>query len=216
MKVIQTWDDGIVDDVRLVEILRGHNARATFCLNPGLYGRERSLGWIHENKEVWRLSIGELPHVYEGLEVCSHSMTHPYLTHLPAELLDWEVTASRDMLQEIFRKPVLGFCYPFNTWNEVVKAALRSAGYLWARGGHDNAGLFPPRDPLEFNFSCHFLSPDFWPMFDAAKERNSVFSFWGHSFEMANDAMWQDFEGTLKKISEDQDAEWSFVNDLFV
>ena len=110
MKVIQTWDDGLVDDIRLVEILRRHNARATFCLNPGLYSRERTLGWIHENRGVWRLSAGELSDVYGGFEICSHSMTHPYLSDVPAELLDWEVGASRDMLQEIFRKPVLGFC----------------------------------------------------------------------------------------------------------
>ena len=56
MKVIQCWDDGIVDDVRLTDILRRYNAKATFSLNPGLNLEERSFGWIHESREVWRLA----------------------------------------------------------------------------------------------------------------------------------------------------------------
>jgi hypothetical protein len=216
MKVIQCWDDGIGDDVRLIDILRRYNARATFSLNPGLNLEERSFGWIHEGREVWRLSRGELPDVYDGFEICSHSMTHPCLTEVSADQLDWEVGASRDILQGIFKKSVLGFCYPFNAYNQVVKAALRSAGYIWARGGQDDESVFPPRDPFEFNFSCHFLSSDFWPKFKMAKERDGVFSFWGHSCEMISEAMWHDLEGMIERIASDASAEWSFINDLFI
>lgn len=216
MKVIQCWDDGIVDDIRLTEILRRDNAKATFSLNPGLNREERSFGWVHEGREVWRLAAGELPDVYDGFEICSHSMTHPCLTEVSADQLAWEVGASRDILEGIFKKTVLGFCYPFNAHGETVKAALRSAGYLWARGGQHDEGIYPPRDPLEFNFSCHFLSSDFWPMFNDAKGRNAVFSFWGHSCEIKNEHMWHDFEEMIGKITSDASAEWSFINDLFV
>ncbi len=44
MKVIQCWDDGIADDVRLTGILRRYSAKATFSLNPGLTLEERSVG----------------------------------------------------------------------------------------------------------------------------------------------------------------------------
>jgi peptidoglycan/xylan/chitin deacetylase (PgdA/CDA1 family) len=216
MKVIQCWDDGIVDDVRLTHILRGCNAKASFSLNPGLNLEARSFGWLHEGREVWRLSAGELPDVYDGFEICSHSMTHPWLTDVSAERLAWEVGASRDILEDIFKKSVLGFCYPFNACDETVKAALRSAGYIWARGDQNDEGLFPPCDPLEYNFSCHFLSSDFWPRFEIAKERDGVFSFWGHSCELRNEAMWQDFEVIIEKISSDASAEWSFITDLFI
>jgi peptidoglycan-N-acetylglucosamine deacetylase len=216
MKVIQCWDDGIVDDVRLADILRRYNAKATFSINPGLNLEERSFGWIYESREVWRLSIGELPDVYDGFEICSHSMTHPHLTEVSVERLDWEVETSRHILQEIFKKPVLGFCYPFNAYNEMVKAALRSARYIWARGGKDGESIFPPRDPFEFNFSGHFLSFDFWPRFNIAKERNGIFSFWGHSCEIKNEAMWHDFEAMIEKMSSETNVEWSFINDLFI
>ena len=48
MKVIQSWDDGLVSDIRLIELLRRYQAKATFCLNPGLYQENRSFGWMHE------------------------------------------------------------------------------------------------------------------------------------------------------------------------
>ncbi|MEN6321252.1 MAG: polysaccharide deacetylase family protein [Syntrophaceae bacterium] len=216
MKVIQCWDDGIVDDIRLSHILRRYNARGTFCLNPGLYHKERSRGWIHEDKEIWRLSIDELPDVYNGLEICSHSMTHPNLTVISSDHLYWEVTESRNVLQDIFKKPVLGFCYPFNSYNNSVKAAVRSAGYVWARGSHIQESIFPPVDHFEFHFSCHFLSPDFWPLFNNAKKINSVFSFWGHSYELLNETMWRSFEETIEKISSDPETMWSFIADLFI
>ena len=216
MKVIQCWDDGIVDDIRITNILRRYDAKATFSINPGLNLEGRSFGWVYEGREVWRLSVGELPDVYEGFEICSHSMTHPCLTDISADQLGWEVGASRDILQGIFKKAVLGFCYPFNAYNDRVKAALRSAGYIWARGGQNDEGVFPPGDPFEFNFSCHFLSFDFWTRLKTAKERDGVFAFWGHSCEIRNEDMWQDFEVLIAKISADANVEWSFITDLFV
>jgi peptidoglycan-N-acetylglucosamine deacetylase len=91
MKILQSWDDGPVSDIRLIEILRRYQAKATFCLTPGLYQENRSFGWVHEKTEVWRLGLHELADVYHGFEICSHSMTHPYLTDLPADRLDWEL-----------------------------------------------------------------------------------------------------------------------------
>jgi peptidoglycan/xylan/chitin deacetylase (PgdA/CDA1 family) len=215
MKVIQCWDDGLVSDIRLADILRRHQAKAAFCLNPGLYQKERSFGWVHENTEVWRLSINELHDVYDGFEICSHSMTHPYLTDLSPDKLNWEIMSSRDRLEDIFQKPVLGFCYPFNTYNESIIRAVRSAGYFWARGNQHQDHVYPPSDPLEFHPSCHIFNCDFWTKYDGVKKNNGVFFFWGHSYELINQSAWDYYEGTIDRISSDPEAEWSFVHDLF-
>ena len=87
---------------------------------------------------------------------------------------------------------------------------------IWARGGQNDESVFPPRDPFEFNFSCHFLSFDFWTRLKIAKERDGVFSFWGHSCEIKNEDMWQDFEALIEKMSSEANIEWSFITDLFV
>jgi len=215
MKIIQSWDDGIVSDIRLTEILRRYQAKASFCLTPGLYQENRSCGWVHENQEVWRLAIHELTGVYHGFEICSHSMTHPYLTDLPSEQLDWELQASKHLLEEIFQQPVRGFCYPFNVYNDFVKEAVRRAGYQWSRGSQEWNVVFPPADPLEFHPCCHFLDGDFWRKYELQQNTGSPFFFWGHSYELKVEAMWADFEAMIKRISSDPDAEWVFAGDLF-
>ena len=216
MKIIQSWDDGLVSDIRLIEILRRTQAKATFCLNPGLYQENRSFGWVHENREVWRLSIHELVDVYNGFEICSHSMTHPCLTDLSGDQLHWELQTSRHVLEDKFQKPVPGFCYPFNAYNDFVKDAVRSAGYKWARGNQPLENTFPPIDPLEFHPCCHFLDQDFRQKYDQQRKRDSVFFFWGHSCELIDETMWESFEGMINRISSDPEAEWFFVADLFV
>ena len=38
IKVAQCWDDGVYTDIKLIEILRKYNAKATFNLCPGTAG----------------------------------------------------------------------------------------------------------------------------------------------------------------------------------
>jgi len=40
IKVAQCWDDGVATDIRLIEILRKYNAKATFNLCPGIMAEE--------------------------------------------------------------------------------------------------------------------------------------------------------------------------------
>lgn len=215
MKIMQSWDDGIVSDIRLTEILRRYQVKASFCLTPGLYQKNRSWGWMDDDREVWRLARHELIDVYQGFEICSHSMTHPYLTDLPADRLDWELQTSKHILEEIFQRPVRGFCYPFHACNDFVKEAVHRAGYQWARGRELPDGLYSCADPLELHPCCHVLDDDFWGKYERCKSRNGLFFFWGHSYEMKDEAMWAGFEAMIERISLDFDAEWVFAGDLF-
>jgi peptidoglycan-N-acetylglucosamine deacetylase len=214
VKIVQSWDDGPVSDIRLIEVFRCHQAKASFCLNPGLHNNARSFGWRHENSEVWRLSSRELRHVYEGFDICSHSMTHPFLTDISSDQMQWEIKASKQILEDIFYKPVNGFCYPFNAYNDFVKNMVRASGYKWARANQHHEETFPPADPFEFHPSCHFLDHDFWDKYDRLKLVNGVFFFWGHSYELINESMWHDIGEKIKGISLDPDAEWFSLDEL--
>ena len=48
MTVVQCWDDGVTTDLRLAEILRKHNAKATFNLNAGLHEAKSKPSWIYQ------------------------------------------------------------------------------------------------------------------------------------------------------------------------
>lgn len=215
LKVLQSWDDGVVDDIQLIELLRRRQAKATFNINPGLHKRQRSLSWRYGDKEVWRLGEDELTTVYAGFEIANHSLSHPNLPDLPPADLEREIRESRLILQDWFQQPVQGFCYPFGSFNPAVKEAVRTAGHTYARTVHECDPVFPPADPFEFGVSCRFADPVFWDRYEHAKSGRGIFFFWGHSYELTNAAMWADLDNKIARISADPEAEWINIEALF-
>lgn len=215
MRVAQSWDDGVADDVRLTEMLRRYAAPATFNLNPGLHQRRRSCSWRYGDKEVWRLGRDELAEVYAGFAIANHSLTHPYLPDLSPPDLEREIRDSRCLLQDWFDQPVRGFCYPFGAFTPAVKDALCTAGHVYARTVVEVEPAFPPLDALELGVSCRFTDPAFWTRYERAKAVNGAFFFWGHSYELLDEAMWADLEGKIAAISADPAAEWVSLETLF-
>jgi peptidoglycan-N-acetylglucosamine deacetylase len=217
MKILQSWDDGIIDDVRLVELLRKYNATATFNLNIGLNENERVLGWNHRGqKDVWRLGRKEMPELYEGFEIAGHSMTHPRLTQCSDDQIQSEIYESRKILQDMFNQSITGFCYPFGDFDEKLKDILKDAGYTHARGIERADNVFPPKDPFEFNPHCHFKDENFYSIYENAKKEGSeYFFFWGHSYEFFNENMWSEFEQKLQIFVNDSSNEWYNISRLF-
>lgn len=215
MKAVQSWDDGVVDDIRLTDLLRRYGATATFNLNPGLHRSQRSFGWKHDDKDVWRLGQDELVSVYAGFEIANHSLNHPYLPDLSSVELDREVRDSRRILQDWFQQPIRGFCYPFGGVNPAVKGAVCAAGHVYARTVNERDPVFPPSDPFEFGVSCRFQEPAFWSRYERAKASGGVFCFWGHSYELTTEAMWADLEEKIARISADPATEWASLETLF-
>jgi peptidoglycan/xylan/chitin deacetylase (PgdA/CDA1 family) len=214
MKIVQCWDDGVTSDIRLCNLLRKFGAKASFNLNPGLYGEHRGSGFEFEGTNVLRLSLSELRDVYDGFTIANHTISHPFLTELSPEQIFQEINDGRKQLQDIFQQPVEGFAYPFGKWNEASLDALRKTGHLYARTVTDKAQCYPPKDPMEFHATCHFRDERFWQYYEQAKACG-VFYFWGHSFEMTTESRWRAFEKKLERIAQDATTEWSDLPELF-
>ncbi|MFZ4538928.1 polysaccharide deacetylase family protein, partial [Propionivibrio sp.] len=214
MVVVQCWDDGVVTDVRLIDIFRRHGAKATFNLNAGLHEKHRQLGWIYEGREVGRLGWDEMKEVYQGFVIANHSLTHPHLEQLEREVARREIAEGREKLQQFFGQRVLGFAYPFGTYSEEIMQLVRETGHVYARTTANVDFPFPPENAMLFHPCCHFLAPDLWSRYERAKA-SGVFYFWGHSYEMITDSMWREFEEIIKRISADPDSCWGDVADLF-
>ena len=226
--VTQSWDDGVTDDVRLVELLHKHKAKATFNLiGDGYKAQRHDTQWRYQNgKSVVMLALSELPALYRDFEVASHSLNHPHLDELPADLLTWELTESRRRLEDLFQRPIRGFAYPYGSYNDAVKEEVRRHGYVYGRTaipgpeyvdwpGPAPQYTFPPADPMEFGTTTHQLSPKFWEEFERSKTLGGLFHFWGHSYEFLTDAMWHDFEEKLIRLNADPAVRWVTNLELF-
>ncbi|MDA1044751.1 MAG: polysaccharide deacetylase family protein [Verrucomicrobia bacterium] len=217
MKVMQCWDDGDVDDIRLVEILKRHQAKATFNINPGGSKSERRMGHDFGGRyKVWRLALDEMPDVYRGFCIGGHSMTHPDLTAIDPKSALAELVDCKAYVAEHFDQTEFGMAYPGGNFNDAVKVLVRQAGYHYARTTLNVEHTLNTDDPMVLHTHCHFLNPDFWPKYLAAQQADRDFYFWGHTFELMNDdRRWDELEAMQARISEDPQSEWIDVIDLF-
>ncbi|MDQ8194626.1 polysaccharide deacetylase family protein [Coraliomargarita sp. SDUM461004] len=217
LKVVQCWDDGVNDDIRLIGILRKHGAKASFNLNPATHGELRQ-GAYNERwgKRIERLARHELNDVYAGFTIANHSMTHPWPTQIP--LADWrtEVVDARKILQDWFQQEILGFVYPYGDCDAATADVVREAGHLYARTTKNATPCMPVADPMMLHADCHFHNERFWDLYEQAKTSEAgVFYFWGHSYELCTEAEWDAFDAKIARISADGDAEWAELPDLF-
>jgi peptidoglycan/xylan/chitin deacetylase (PgdA/CDA1 family) len=217
IRIVQCWDDGNVEDIRLCEILRAAGARATFNLNAGLHGGQRSFSHRHtDGRDILRLAKSELIATYAGFTIANHSLTHPWANQIPLEQWRIEVNDGRKQLQDIFGQEVRGFAYPYGLKSAELAETVREAGHSYARTCDNATPCFPPADPMFFPTDCHFAAPDFWQRYEKAKAAGSpVFYFWGHSYEFVTEADWQAFPEKLARFNADPDAAWADLPDLF-
>jgi peptidoglycan/xylan/chitin deacetylase (PgdA/CDA1 family) len=67
-----------------------------------------------------------------GLEIGSHTATHPILTGLGSDRVRRELTESRERIAAELGRPVDLFCYPNGAFNDDVRREVRQAGYRCA------------------------------------------------------------------------------------
>lgn len=76
-----------------------------------------------------------------GIEIGCHTMTHPILSKIGEEQYDFELGASKDLIEREIGKPVESFCYPNAGWadiNDAVVEAVRRHGYAGAALGNES------------------------------------------------------------------------------
>lgn len=215
MKIVQCWDDGVVEDIRLIKILRRFGAKASFNLNFGLHKEHRSTTWKYlGTKEVWRLAKSELRDVYDGFLVANHCYTHAPLGRVAPDIGEREVRDGRDALEQHFGTPVTGFAYPGGSYNPAAEELVRAAGHIYARTIRMVDKVFPPENPMAFHPHCDFKDPRFREKFERARQADDVFYFMGHSYEIMTESDWQAFEDQIAWLA-DEGVTWVDLPDLF-
>lgn len=132
--VVLTFDDGFSDfEAVVMPILLAHRFPATLYVPTAYVGRTAS--WLRDCGEDQRpiLSWRALRDVAStGIEVASHSHTHPQLDRIPPPVVRDEVLRSRELLEGNLGCPVQGFAYPFGYWRRHVRSAVDAAAYSYA------------------------------------------------------------------------------------
>ena len=130
-----TFDDGYEDFLdAAVPTLEKLGFSATVFVVAGMLGSENT--WEHGGGSRPQLRLlgaeGMREVSQRGMEIGSHSVTHPRLSGLDSETLIREVEESRQMLSEIVNASIEGFSYPYGAVDGPAVRAARKAGYVYA------------------------------------------------------------------------------------
>lgn len=127
-----TFDDGYADFVtRVVPALRRFGFTATVYVVAGELGGRNA--WDADGPRKPLMTADDVRRAADdGIEVGSHSRTHPRLTTVDGRALQDEIGASRIALQALTGGPVDGFCYPYGDAGERETRAVADAGYTYA------------------------------------------------------------------------------------
>lgn len=117
--IVITFDDGFDGNVRYaLPILKRFGFTATFFISTGLIGTRDMMTW----DSVRLLSA-------EGMDIQSHTVSHPLLSVLDPETTRKELVESKQVLERNVGTPVEYMSYPNGDFSPAVIEALKSSGY---------------------------------------------------------------------------------------
>lgn len=211
-----SYDDGVEQDVRLIEIFRKYGLKATFNLNSGLYAPE---GTVYPEGQVHRrMTESQVSELYRGddIEVAVHGYTHPWLDHMPMNMCTKDLMDDRERLESQFGTLVRGMAYPFGTYSDDVVASMRSVGIVYSRTVQSTHDFNMPTDWMRLPATCHHNDPELMKLAHRFVEESSwgrpwMFYLWGHSYEFEGNNNWEVIEEFAEFMSGRDDI-WYATN----
>ncbi len=196
-----SYDDGVLQDVRLVDIMQKHGLKGTFNLSGGT---------MHMGGKVRAEDVCDL-YLKTGNEVAAHGLHHMTMTAIGEDRMVDEIINDRRALESITGQIVTGMAYANGRYDDTVVDALKKCGILYARTVVDTRTFEVNDDWLRLKPTCHHNDP---MLFDLADQflaehprydylwanQPKLFYLWGHSFEFDNDNNWDRIEAFAEKI----------------
>ena len=229
-----SFDDFILQDVRLISLFDKYGLKATFNANSEFFGKVASRvsfaidgdgdeviinGRKLRKKTVDKIHIDEkdVVDIYKNHEIAGHTLRHRKLPLLNDEEIIEQVEKDRLNLERLTGKKIVGFAYPgggkgpvFD--DRVIRILREKTSVKYARTNNQSFSFEMPKDLYALDMTAHFADID--KLFSLAKEfldkeydHPVCFSIWGHSYELDDGyATWEEFEEFLKFISDRKDV----------
>lgn len=192
--VTLSYDDGVVFDKRLIEIMDANGLKGTFNLNSGLYAQD-------ENAR--RLTADSATALYKNTphEVAVHGFKHLSLAEVDEGMMSYEIATDRQNLETQFGKIIKGMAYANGSFDDKVVEVLKRCGISYARTTQATHAFDVPEEWLKMPATCHHADPRLMELaeqFIESKPRSYVwanrpmlFYLWGHSYEFNDSNNWE-------------------------
>ena len=217
-----SYDDGVREDIQLVEIINRHGIKCTFNLNNDIMRGENNFTSEEINKYF----------LSDGHEVAVHGSMHRALGNVSAIDGIRDVLECRLELEKKTGKIIKGMAYPDtgitvfvnNASYESIKSYLKDLGIVYSRTlGGDNNSFQLPQDWYAWMPTAHHNNPQIMEYIDefvnmdlstktyCARRQPRLFYMWGHSYEFRNADNWEHLEEICAKLGGKDDT-WYATN----
>ncbi len=218
-----SFDDGVTQDRRLVEMFNKYGLKCTFNLNSSLFGIPDELDRNGRRINYTMVEPDEVRELYSGHEIAAHTLTHVAPFRVSDKTIIYQVEEDRLALSKIAGYEVLGMAYPFGHYNEHIADVIKeNTGVKYSRTVTSTFNFELPENPYILDPSVHFTEID--EMFRLGREflemkceKPQLFYIWGHSYEMdAEYISWKKFEEFCSMISGHDDIFYGTNKDVLL
>ena len=216
-----SYDDGVRQDKRLIEIMKKRNLKGTFNINGGYFAP------CVQNIEQGRMSKEEALALYipSGMEVAVHGYRHLSLSDVGMDLALADILLDRRELEATFGRVINGMAYANGAYNDEVVDLMKKADIMYARTVTSTERFDLPTDWLRLPATCHHNNPR---LMELAKEfvgikdegyywqKNlQLFYVWGHSYEFDENDNWDVIEKFAEYIGNREDIWYATNGEIF-
>ena len=206
-----SYDDGVTQDIRLIELLNKYRLKGTFNLNSELFGTRGILSYEGQRISHYKIHRDDVKQVYNGHEVAVHTLTHPNLTALEDGEVIRQVKQDQINLSQLVGYDVVGMAYPcggVNHDDRVAGLIQNNTSIQYCRTITNTDSFDEQVDLYRFRPNvCHVV--EFERLMEMGKrfvelktDTPQIFYIWGHSYEMDyHPDDWSKLEEFFKLIS---------------
>lgn len=218
-----SYDDGVLQDERLIEIFNKYGLKGTFNINSELLGQSGSLTIDNIVVDHTKCQKEDLRKIYCGHEVAVHTLTHPNLTQLDEKEIIKQVEEDRVCLSELAGYEVYGMAYPCGGVNndervaEIIKKNTnvkysRTITSTYAFDLQDNLYRF---NPTIYHMDMNKMQDLVKTFLDLKSDKPALFYIWGHSYEFDIYNTWEMFTDICKDLSNRDDVFYGTNREVF-
>lgn len=200
-----SYDDGIEQDRRLVELFNYYGMKCTFNLNTGIQtpGSRFEIGGVSIN----RMQQEGLAELYKGHEIAVHGLMHISPEALSEAGLEGEFWLDAKNIERLYGKYPAGMAYAYGVVTEEAVQYLSKIGIRYARTVGSTHNFDLPKDLMRLEATCHHQDEK---LFDLAEEfleakgtdgKPMLFYIWGHSYEFEVNRNWERIEKLCEMLA---------------
>ncbi len=211
--VTLSYDDGVVYDKMLIEIMDRNGLKGTFNINSGLFSEDG-------NRRLTKQQAIDL-YSNSGHEVAMHGRKHLSLSEVPIAVANDDILNDRIALEEMFDTIISGMAYANGSFDDQTISLLQHCGVEYARTTISTEKFDIPTDWLRLSATCHHNNPKLMELARSFVEDKphayywsrspKLFYLWGHSYEFHDNNNWNVIEEFAKYIGNREDI-WYATN----